>query len=259
MKTLKILGCIALIAAAVVYAAKVPTVFGPGVEGFLKYPKSVVPVPTYTNVGNWVIFNGTDAKTSIQFTKLDNANLLIYPTIKGISVKLPKGYVGVASNVLFGTSTATPDTDWIPGGNYKLNVKLKGINVGTVAGTQLNVVQVQSLFGGFAGKRTNPNNAKEMGVGFTAFGGIRGADGTQRVLFGNIWGIPTQVKGVSAKDKVIGQIQWVDARQCGVPAGKETKIKWTAKVINVAGADILTAMVNPFSPKSKNVTFTPTP
>jgi hypothetical protein len=258
MKTLKILGCIALIAAAVVYAAKTPTVFGPGVEGFLKYPKSVTPVPTYTNLNGWVIFQGTDAKTQIQFTKLEAANLLIYGTMKGISYKAAvKGTIGQASNVLFGTSTSTPDQNYTPGGNAKLNVKLKGVNVGTVAATDVNQVQVQNLFGGFAGKRTL--NGKEKGAKFTAFGGIYGVDGTDRVYFGKAGWPATIVNGVTAKDKTIGRIQWVNAALCGVPTGKEGKIKWTAKVLNTAGADILVATPNPFSTKSKNVTFTAAP
>jgi hypothetical protein len=247
---------VAICGALLGLAAKVPTVFGPGVEGFLKYPKSVIPAPTFVATNGWVVFQGADTKTSIQFTKLEGANLLMYGTIKGISYKAAvKGAIGIATNVLFGTSTSTPNQNWNPGGNAKLTVKLKGVHVGTVAATDINLVQVQNLgindhdlfCGGFAGKRTL--NGKEQGAAIMAYGDIRGASPSNRVYFGHAGWPMTIVRSIKAN----GMIGCVDMTMCGVPPGKDGKTIIKAKVPAPPGCDILTASPNPF--KGKNVNF----
>lgn len=256
MKANHLLANLLLLAAALVVAAKTPTVFGPGVEGYLKFPKSVTPVPTFIATNGWVVFQGSDAKTSIQFTKLEGANLLIYGSIKGISYKpAVKGAIGIASNVLFGASTSTPDANWTPGGNPKLTVKLKGVTVGTVAATDVNLVQVQNLgindhdlfCGGFAGKRML--NGKEKGAAIMTYGDIRGADPSNRVYFGHAGWPTTVVRGVKAK----GMIGCVDLRLCGVPPGKQGKVPITGKVPAPFGCDVLTAFPNPFKGKNVNL------
>ena len=239
MKTIKIIVCLTIVVAAIAYAAKIPTVFGPGVEGFLK---TKAPAASYTNLNGWVIFKGLDAKSQVQLTTADlNANILV----NDAKLIKQKGKIfGDVANILVGTSASdmADPTDVVYAGNEKFSVKLKGINVGTVMATSMKLVLVNDLSGKLAG-----TNLKGIKV-FTQDGGIEGTVAAP-VVIGDA-NLPTMLKLVKAKKGAIG---YVDAT-LATPA-KLAKTKWGAKVASAGAVQVAALADWAEAKKNKNVTL----
>ena len=183
----------------IVYAAKVPTIFGSGVEGFLK-TKAVG--ASWTNVNGWVIFKGLDAKSQIQLTKANGASILVND-IKQIK---QKGKItGDLANILVGTSASdmADPTDVVYGGNKKFCVKLKGVNLGTVISKDMRMVLINSLNGILAG-----NNVKGIKI-MTQDGDIMGTP--ERYAKIGLPEVPTTVKTIKLKKGCIGYLDLLDA------------------------------------------------
>ena len=239
MKTLKIIVCLSIVVAAIVYAAKTPTDFSADVAGFLK-TKATVAV---TETNGWLIFKGMDAKSQLQLTKADNnANILLD---NGKMVKQKGGKVtGALGSILVGTSAsdmATP-TDVVYAGNDKFSIKLKGISVGTVIASSMKMVFVNGLNGTLAG-----GNAKGLKV-MTELD-LAGADAANRAVVG-LATVPTVIKMVKSKK---GKIEWVDAT-AATPV-KAGKTKWKAKVAPSGDVQVADLAAWAEAKKNKNVTL----
>ncbi len=242
MKAIKIIVCLTIVVAAIAYAAKVPTVFSPGLEGFLK---TKAPAAAFTNIGEWVVFSGLDAKSQLQITKADGASILVNGAVKMIKQKGKIG--GTLNNIILGES-ATPLLDpanpvFVLDGNEKFSVKLKGVNVGTVMATSMKMVLVNDLSGKLAG--TNLKGIKVM----TQDGGIEGTPAAP-VVIGDA-NVPTMLKLVKAKKGAIG---YVDAT-LATPA-KVAKTKWGAKVQSAGTVQVAALADWAEAKKNKNVTLT---
>jgi len=240
MKALKIIVCLTIVLAAVLYAAKVPTDFGGGLKGFLKTKAAAA---AYTNINGWIIFTGLDAKSQLQITEATAVEGIIVNDAKQIK---QKGKItGQINNIIVGTATTPFDPanpTYTLAGNAKFSVKLKGVNVGTVLAKDMKMVLVNDLNGVLAG-----NNAKGIKV-MTQDGNLAGADAANRAVVG-LATVPTMIKMVKAKK---GKIEYVDAKEA-TPA-KVGKTKWMAKVAPTG--DVLVKSVADWNAKSKNVTFT---
>ena len=242
MKALKILVCITIVLAAVLYAAKTPTDFGGGLKGFLK---TKAPAAAFTNQDGWIVFTGLDAKSQIQITEATAVKGIVVNDAKQIK---QKGKISgdINSIVVADNVPVIVDGKIVNGvtlaGNEKFSVKLKGINVGTVLASKMKMVLVDSLSGILAG-----NNAKGIKV-MTQDGDLAGADAANRAVVG-LTDVPTMIKMVKAKK---GKIEWVDAT-AATPA-KPGKTKWMAKVAGTG--DVLVKSAADWNAKSKNVTFT---
>ena len=231
MKVVNIIACCALVIAALVYAGATPTVFAPGLEGFVK--SKGAPTWTETNMygQTWVVFEGMTANDQLQLTKADGVSVMVND-IKQIK---QKGKIaGDMPNVVVGTGIDAL------GGNEKTMLKLKGVNVGTVLASTLKMVQVNSLYGGVAG-----SGAKGVAVS-TTLDVAPAVGGAARVFVGTPGNV-TMVKGIKAK----GKIEYVDALNS--VAAKAGKTKLSAKVAPTG--DVL-VQAGQYSPKSKNVILT---
>lgn len=230
MKVMNITVCCALAIAALVYAAKTPEVFAPGLEGFVKSKGTPVWTATNAHGQTWVIFEGMGPNDQIQLTKADDVSIMVND-IKQIK---QKGKIaGNIPNLIIGSGHVTL------GGNEKSMVKLKGVNVGTVLASTMKMVMVNSLYGGIAG-----SGAKGLAV--KASQDVAGADADNRVFVGTEDNI-TMVKGIMAK----GAIEYVDALNSTAAKAGKTKLK--AKVAPTG--DVLVP-AGQYSPKSKNVNLT---
>jgi len=218
------------------------TIFGPGVEGYLK-TKSPDAAWYNTNMfgHDWVVFVGLDAKTQLQLTKCSQANIIVND-IKQIK---QKGKIsGTANTIIFGTPNSLNDMNF--GGNAKAMIKLKGIRIGTVATASQKMVQCNDLFGGLIGSDT------VKGVKIKAEGSVAGADAANVMYLGKLPMQPmtyvpaTKIKGVSAK----ASIENVDA--VNTIAAKPGKTKMKAKLPPTGKTRVIGGQ---YSPKSKNVDF----
>jgi len=240
MKTLKIMICASIVIVALVYAKKVPTVFSAKLEGFLKTKAAGA---AWTNIDEWVIFTGLDAKSQLQLTKADGASILINDAKQ---IKQKGKIAGDLNNIIVG-APATPILDplnpvFVYAGNAKFSVKLKGVNLGTVIAKDMKMVLVNSLNGKLAG--TNVKGIKVL----TQDGDLAGADAANRAVIGGI--VPeTKIKMVKAKK---GEIGYVDAT--AATAFKPGKTKWKAKI--QSAGDVLVTAGQFDVAKSKNVTLT---
>ena len=239
MKALKIIVCLTIVIAAVLYAAKTPTDFGGGLKGFLKTKAAAA---AFTNDNGWIIFTGLDAKSQIQITEAASVVGIVVNDAKQIK---QKGKIaGTIDNIVVGTDVldAAGNVDLTKlAGNAKFSVKLKGVNVGTVLATDMKMVLVNGLNGTLAG-----NNAKGIKV-MTQDGDLAGADAANRAVVG-LATVPTMIKMVKAKK---GKIEYVDATEA-TPA-KVGKTKWMAKVAGTG--DVLVKSKADWNAKSKNVIF----
>ncbi len=244
MKAIKIMICVTLVVAALLYAGKTPTVFNADVEGFLKTKAAGA---TWTNLNGWLIFTGLDAKSQIQLTKADNDARILVNDAKQIK---QKGKIaGNLGDILVGTSAssmATP-TDVVYGGNAKFSVKLKGVNLGTVIAKDMKMVLVNSLNGVLAG-----DNAKGIKV-MTQDGDLAGADSNNVAVVG-LAAVPTKLKMVKAKK---GKVEYVDAYQA--TAAKVGKTKWMAKVAGTGDVKVKAGQFDVAKSAKKNVTLTELP
>ena len=113
-KSICIAICSTIFLSSILYAAKVPTVFSPGLEGFLK---TKAPAANYTNLNDWVIFTGLDAKSQIQLTTADlDANILV----NDAKLIKQKGKIaGSLANILVDSSASemADPTDVVYAGN----------------------------------------------------------------------------------------------------------------------------------------------
>ncbi len=234
MKTLKIIVCLTIVIAAIVYAKKVPTDFSSDLAGFLKTKSATA---SFVNTNGWVIFKGLDAKSQIQLTKADNnANILVNDA-KMIKVK--GKFTGSLGSVIVGTSASdmkTP-TDVVYAGNSKFSIKLKGISVGTIIAKDMKAAFANDLSSAFAG-----SNAK--GISLMTELDIAGASATNRAVIG-IAGVPTVLKAVKSKK---GKIENVDAT-LATPA-KVGKTKWKAKV--AGSGNVTVAKLDDWAAAKKN-------
>lgn len=240
--------CLLLAAAAIIYAAKTPEVFGPGVEGFLKTKSTTAAWTVVTNTPGttdgiiWVVFTGLDAKSQIQLTKCEDASIIVNDAKQ---IKQKGKISGSAKTLMFGTPNDLNTLNF--GGNPKAMIKLKGVNVGTVLAGSIKMVQCNDLTGGHVGS----DSAK--GVLLKAEGNVAGADAANRVMIGKVPSQPgatipaTKIKGISAK----GAIEYADA--VNTVAAKPTKTKLKAKLPPTG--DVLVS-AGQYSEKSKNVTLT---
>ena len=135
MKAFKLTVAILLAVAAIAYAAKVPTVFCEGLEGFAK--PAVTPEVTVIDDVYYVDFGEQlGPKGSLQFTVVDGENIVLsVGAVKAISQKGGK---------VFGTLDTIISTD------TDLQLKLKGITVGTVIAAGVKNAQVAAVTGGVA-------------------------------------------------------------------------------------------------------------
>ena len=208
-KSIYIAICSTVLLTSSLYAAKIPTEFGPGVEGFLK---TKAPAANYTNLNGWVIFTGLDAKSQIQLTTADlDANILI----NDAKLIKQKGKIaGSLANILVGSSASdmADPTDVVYGGNKKFSVKLKGVNVGTVIAQTMKLVLIKDLSGKLAG--ANLKGIKIM----TQDGGIEGTVANYVKI--GLPEVPTVVKIIKAKKGCINYLDLMDARPVKIGKGK---------------------------------------
>jgi hypothetical protein len=203
MKTLKIIGCIALIAAAVVYAAKTTYTIttANGVVTFQDSKENVKKglIPGATNIYEIAVIKPVDAlKSGITILSATmSPSVVLNGGAKSIKSKLAKGTTATIKNVgaLADVAVILPDGTLTTGYVQATvsQVQLKGVNVGTVFANGLSSVQadqIGSMLGdaGAKGKGTKVQAVAKTG----AFIG-----GTSLTELGTIKGT---IKGIDSKN-----------------------------------------------------------
>ncbi|MCX7002817.1 MAG: hypothetical protein NTV22_06035 [bacterium] len=253
MKTLKILGCIALIAAAVVYAAKTTYVVTEP-DGSISFQdskenlkKGLVPVVTQI-FGHAVIKPVDPLKSQIIIVGVtysmpgSKPSLILSTGAKAVKTKLAKGVVATLDNVgaLVSTTVINPDGSLSPG--YVMatvgQVQLKGVNVGTVFAAGLGSVQADQIVSVLGDAGAKGKGVKIQAVAKTgAFIG-----GSASNALGVIKGT---VKGIDSKNT----LGWLSLN--GATPVKPGKTLVKAKVANTVPVYGV-----PANWKTKNVTIT---
>jgi len=251
MKTLKFLGCIALIAASVVYAAKT-TYFANGIsfnDSKANANKGLAPV--ITNIPGTLVQVVTPADPKSQIVILTipgtKASLFLKGQAKSIKGKKATGYldnVGVISDLTQFTLIGTNGEVVLKAG-YTMGiadaVQLKGVTVGTVFANGLGTVQADSLVSVYG-----DTGAKGKGIKIQAVaksGAFIG--GTASNLLGVVKGT---LKGIDSK----GTMGWLNL----TPA---TPIKTGKTLVKAKVANTLAVYGTAASWKTKNVTIVPLP
>ena len=224
MKAIKIIVCLSIVVAAIVYAGATKTEF----PGGLLITKAVPPAEVVVT-NDWTIFTGMGEKDQVQI--IDPSALSLNIAMDGGKLIKQKGKIfGTIDNLIIGPVEAATDHALL-GGNEKFQVKLKGFQIGTVLAKSVKQYLVAGIYGTVAGD--NPKGIKILAIDKVA-GDIQGA--TTRVNVG-LADVPTTLKLVKAK----GKIGNVDATTATVVAGKEGKIKWLAKAPADNAGDVLVA------------------
>ena len=208
-----------ILISSILYAAKPLDIDTPTLKGFIKTKDS----KEFVETNGWIIFKGLDAKSQIQITEANGANILV----NDAKMIKQKGKVsGNINNIIIGTSESdmADCSDLVLAGNEKFSVKLKGINIGSVVAKDMKMVLINDLSGCLTG--TNPKGIKIM----TQDGGIEGTEANP-VIIGAYWcnnnliEVPTKIKMVKAKKGAIGYVN-----ACNATPAKIGKTKWGAKV-----------------------------
>ena len=241
MKTIKIIVCLTIVVAAIAYAAKPLDIDTATLKGYVKTKAAAA---AWVETNGWFVFTGYDAKSQIQVTAADGANILI----NDAKMIKQKGKIsGSLSNIVVASADALLPNGNIDltklAGNAKFSVKLKGINVGTVIAKDMKMVLANGIFGKVAG-----GNVKGLKL-MTQDGTIEGTPATP-VVIGDA-AVPTILKMVKAKK---GKIGYVDATEA-TPA-KVGKTKWGAK--EASNGEVLVKSLADWAEekKNKNVTLT---
>lgn len=230
MKTLKIITCVTIIVASLVYAGTTKIDFNlAGLTGQLKTKGAAI----VTETNGWISFTGMGTKDQVIITAAS--------AVKGVHMdggKLIKQKGKITGNIeSIVIATAAPDITnpnnivTTLAGNDKFTVKLKGVNVGTIIAKTMKMVLVNDINGAVGG--TTAKGVKIM----TQDGDIAG-DAMDDALVGGydyaVGGVEqtipveTKIKTIKAKKGAIGYVDAMNAT-----AAKPGKTKWIAKVPSV--------------------------
>ncbi len=191
--------CSTILLSSFLYAAKPLDIDTLTLKGFIKTKAS----KEFVETNGWIIFTGLDAKSQIQITVANGANILV----NDAKMIKQKGKVsGNINNFIIGTSASLmADTnDVVYAGNSKFLAKLKGFNFGNIIAKEMRMAYFNNFCGTLAG--TNPKGIKIM----TQDGGIVGT--SNRFAKIGLPEIPTMVKMINLKKGgCIGYLDLMDA------------------------------------------------
>lgn len=209
MKTLKFLGCIALIAAAVVYAAKTPYVITTpnGVVSFLDSKANAKKLinPGYTNInGVAVITPVSTLKSGITIVGATlKPSIMLIGGAKSVKTKLAKGTVTTIDNVgaLVNTTVILSNGTLVTGFAPAIvgSIQLKGVNVGTVFAAGLGTVQADTFVNVLGDLGAKGKGIKIQALAKVGFSGGTSSSNVPSAL-GGLGVIKGTVKGLDTKD-----------------------------------------------------------
>ena len=182
-------------------------------EGRIKHGAKV----TVAVTNGWVIFNGANPRTHIQFTTLRNVNLLVNTADKLSFKRSPKQRGGIVSNLWFGTSASLmkQTNDLVYTGSDVLNVLFDYVDVRSVRARAVHWVKLGALHDEMAGGCLSGLHLDVRDV-------IGGASSSARLRLG-LPGFFTPVVQVQSKTR----IEWVDARQMLPPqTQRNARVLW---------------------------------
>jgi len=245
MKYVKVIACLAMVLAALVYAGTWSD-FGINVKTKAAYDVNQVT----NNAGIWLVATGGTDASKIQFLGGTAAGTHIL--LDKVGAVSAKGITDVGT-IAVGTLSGAPANGSLAGffavyqpagGPKGVAFKLKGVTIGTVLAGTLKGVSAASI-GNVAG-----NSSKGSGIGaVTTVGGLFGAPGNQKYGYIGTPGIPTKVKGLKCKGTAGNVVLYATP-------GKTGKTKLAAKG-GAAGDGVIAPNPADWSPKSSPVPVAP--
>jgi len=245
MKYVKVIACLAMVLAALAYAAAWSD-FGINVKTKAAYDVNQVT----NNAGIWLVATGGTPASKIQFLGgTAPSTHILFDNVGAVSAKGITDIGTIAVGTLSGAPASGSLADFFavyqPAGNPKgVSFKLKGVTIGTVLAGTLRGVSAASI-GNVAGVNTKGSGISAV----TTVGGLFGAAGNQKYAYIGTPGIQTTVKGLKCKGTAGNVMLYAKPAKTG-------KTKISAKG-GPAGDGVMSQTPGDWSPKSNPQVIAP--